>query len=252
MRLTGTLPQIVHTQRQLFLRIPTSPRCEQCAVPFAGPFAPFLRLLGWRRFTKNPRFCGRCVGQLMSFGPGGAEIPVSFLFADVRGSTPLTERLGATGMHKLVDRFYETGVDSLIAFGALVDRFQGDRVNGFFVPAFAGPNHARQAALCALQLLRETGHGRPEGPWIPVGAGVHTGVAFVGSVGRGGEDLVELTAIGDIVNIGARLADVAAAGELVISQEAFAAAELGGDPERRELTLKGVSTPVPVRVLGTA
>ena len=250
-RLLGTHPAM-RAGRRMFLRMPSSPRCEICASPFAGPFAPLLRLLGKGRFSKNPRFCGQCMNELIQHGPGGAEIPVSFLFADVRGSTPLTERLGATRMHDLVERFYEVGVDALIAHGALIDRFMGDQVVGYFIPGFAGPHHARQAALCALQLLRDTGHSGPGQPWIPVGTGVHTGIAFVGTVGRGGEGLVEFTAIGDPANVAARLASVAGSGEVVISEAAFAAAELGGDPERRELDLKGVSTRVPVRILKPA
>jgi adenylate cyclase len=123
----------------------------------------------------------------------------------------------------------------------------GDQVVGYFVPGFAGPQHAREAVLSGLDILRATGHGA-ETPWVPVGAGVHTGGAFVGSVGKG-EDMAELTAIGDPVNIAARLASTAATGEVVVSEEAFAASGLGGDPERRELELKGVGSPVSVRVL---
>jgi adenylate cyclase len=149
-----------------------------------------------------------------------------------------------------MDRFYQTGIDALIARGALIDRFMGDQVVGYFVPGFAGPQHARQAVLCGLDILRDTGHGGAA-PWVPVGAGVHTGTAFVGSVGKG-EDMAELTAIGDPVNVAARLASVAGTGEIIVSEEAFAATGLEGDPERRELTLKGVSTPVKVRVLTLA
>jgi adenylate cyclase len=104
--------------------------------------------------------------------------------------------------------------------------------------------------LSALDILRATGHGG-QTPWVPVGAGVHIGKAFVGSVGKGA-DMAELTAIGDPVNIAARLASVAATGEVVVSEEAFAASDLEGDPERRELTLKGVAAPVNVRVLRLA
>jgi adenylate cyclase len=146
-----------------------------------------------------------------------------------------------------MDRFYRTGVEALISYGALIDRFMGDQVVGYFVPGFAGPQHARQAVLCGLEILRATGHDR-ETPWVPVGAGVHTGEAFVGSVGKG-EDLAELTAIGDAANVGARLASVADVGELVVSEAAYAAAGLGGDIESRELVLKGVTVPVSVRVL---
>ena len=172
---------------------------------------------------------------------------MSFLFADVRGSTPLGERLRPRALHDVMDRSYRTGVDALISYGALIDRFMGDQVVGYFVTGFAGPQHARQAVLCGLEILRATGHDN-EMPWIPVGAGVHTGEAFVGSVGKG-EDLAELTAIGDAANVGARLASVANIGELLVSETAYAAAGLGGDAELRELVLKGVTARVSVRVL---
>jgi adenylate cyclase len=247
-KLMGTHPAI-RAGRSLFLHMPSPPRCELCASPFAGPFAPLLRLLGKAPFPKNPRYCSGCLGVLMKQGPGGAEVPVSFMFADVRGSTPLGERLGPTGLHEVMERFYEKGVDALVAYGALVDRFMGDQVVGYFVPGFAGPQHARQAALCGLQVLRDTGQVGPGEVRIPVGVGVHTGVAFVGTVGRGGEGMVELTAIGEPVNVAARLASVAVDGEMIISEEAFAAAGLEGQPERRQLTLKGVTDPVAVRVM---
>jgi adenylate cyclase len=215
-------------------------------VPFAGPVAPLLKAVGKGPWVRNPRYCYACCAKLIR-NKGGVELELSFLFADVRGSTPLGERLGPKGLHDLMDRFYGVGIDALIAHGALIDRFMGDQVVGYFTPGFAGAQHAREAVLSGLDILRATDHGGPT-PWVPVGVGVHIGRAFVGSVGKG-EDMAELTAIGDPVNIAARLASVAGTGEVVVSEEAFLASGLEGDPERRELSLKGVGTPVKVRVL---
>jgi adenylate cyclase len=243
----GTNPEL-RAFRRLFLAIPRPPRCEFCAVPFAGPVAPLLKVVGKGPWVRNPRYCFACCSKLIR-NKGGVELELSFLFADVRGSTPLGERLGPTGLHDLMDRFYGVGIDALIAHGALIDRFMGDQVVGYFTPGFAGTQHAREAVLSGLDILRATGHEST--PWVPVGAGVHTGRAFLGSVGKS-EDMAELTAIGDPVNIAARLASVAATGEVVVSEQAFGASGLAGDPERRELTLKGVEFPVPVRVLRVA
>jgi adenylate cyclase len=244
-RLLGTNPGL-RAGRRFFSMLPSPPRCELCASPFAGVFGPVMHLIGHGRWERNPRYCKACCSELIR-QKGGAEVPLSLLFADVRGSTPLGEQLGARGLHDLMARFYETGVDALIAHGALIDRFMGDQVVGYFVPGFAGPQHARQAVLCGLAILRATGHAA-QAPWVPVGAGVHTGQAFVGAVGKGG-DIAELTAIGDAVNIAARLASVAATGELLVSEDAFSAAAYGDGDERRELTLKGITAPVTVRVL---
>ena len=77
---------------------------------------------------------------------------------------------------------------------------------------------------------------------------MHTGRALVGTVGRPG-GLIELTALGENVNVAARLASVAVAGELLCSEAVYVASGLDQPGERREVTLKGVSNPVAVRVL---
>jgi adenylate cyclase len=178
---------------------------------------------------------------------GGAEIEMSALFADVRGSTPLAEKLGPTRMREIIDRFYTAGVEVLCHGGAMVDRFMGDQIVGYFVPLYASA-HARSAIETGLSLLKATGSVAGQEPWIPIGIGVHTGTAFVGTVGRA-NGLLELTAIGENINVAARLASVAAAGELMCSEAAYVASGLDHPAESRELTLKGVSGNVSVRVL---
>ena len=120
---------------------------------------------------------------------------------------------------------------------------------GIYVPGFAGPEHPRRAVQAAQELLRVTGHADPGGPWLPVGVGVHTGLAFVGTMGTEGRT-TDITALGDNVNIAARLASKAGSGEALISEAAYAAARLDlGHLEQRQLELKGKSEPVSVRVL---
>jgi len=117
------------------------------------------------------------------------------------------------------------------------------------VPRFAGKEHARVAIEAAQEVLKVTGHDRPEGPWIPVGVGVHTGRVYVGAVGSA-KGVKEIAVLGDEVNLCARLSSLAAAGEILISQEARLSAGL--DPaglEERTLELKGISRPIGVSVL---
>jgi adenylate cyclase len=233
-------------RRAVWEKLPSPPRCELCAAPFKGPFAPLIRLIGRRQFSKNPRYCDFCMSSLMR-AQGGAEIEMSALFADVRGSTPLAEQLGPTRMREIIDRFYTAGVEVLCRGGAMVDRFMGDQIVGYFVPLYATA-HARSAIETGLALLKATGSIAGQEPWIPIGVGVHTGRAFVGTVGRA-NGLLELTAIGENINVAARLASVAAAGELVCSEAAYVASGIDHPAERRELTLKGVSGNVSVQVL---
>ncbi len=147
-----------------------------------------------------------------------------------------------------MDRFYSTGVELLIQGGAIIDRFMGDQVVGLFVPGLAGQHHSRRAIQTGLELLRATGNVAGQKAFVPVGAGVQTGKAFIGTVGR--RDLVlELAAAGEDVNVAARFASVAGAGELVCSEEAFQAAHLDVATEQRDLNLKGVSATIRARVL---
>ena len=82
---------------------------------------------------------------------------------------------------------------------------------------------------------------------MPIGVGVNTGVAFVGAVGA--PPVTELTALGDVVNTTARLASVAAAGELLVTLDAArAAGEASGHLEQRSLTLKGKTEAIDVVV----
>ena len=118
-----------------------------------------------------------------------------------------------------------------------VDKFVGDEVVAFFFPVMAGPRHAEKAVKAAVALLGATGHADAGGPWVPVGVGVHTGRAWVGAVGE--EMHTEITALGDTVNIAARLAAAARAGEILVTAAAAQAADLDPSLEHRALSLRG-------------
>ncbi|MDP9295069.1 MAG: adenylate/guanylate cyclase domain-containing protein [Actinomycetota bacterium] len=246
--LAGTHPSIRFGQRT-FRHVPSSPRCKLCSVPFAGPGRLLFGRLGFTPWDKNPNLCRRCVTWLDRQEVSGAEIEISFLFADVRRSSDLARRLGTMEFTRLMQRFYATATNVLIADEAIIEKFVGDEVVGFFMPLLTGPNHAAAAVRAAEHLLLETGHGEEGGPWLPLGAGVHTGVAFVGMVSRGTSS--DFTAFGDPINVAAHVAAEAAPGEILITDAAAAAADLATDGlERRHLSLKGheanaVVLPVP-------
>jgi adenylate cyclase len=222
--------------RRVFRILPHAPRCQICAAPFAGPAAPVMRAIGKRPADKNPRVCQSCFA-FMAKHHGGAEIEASFLFADIRGSTALAERLSAADFHALLDRFYAAASETVFDHDGAVDKFVGDAIVAMFFPIMSGPRHAGHAVEAAEALLRATGHAEATGPWVPVGAGVTTGTAWVGAVGDDAH--TEITALGDTVNIAARLADAAAAGEVLVTVAAAHAAGLDAGLEPRALALKG-------------
>jgi len=234
--LLGTDPRYARARGWL-KHVPSEPRCKMCAAPFGGIGRPLMRLLHRDPWAKNPLYCTLCFNVLDSHR-GGAEIEASFLFADVRGSTTLAEGMSPTEFRRQLNRFYDTASRILVEHDAIVDKFVGDEVIGLFIPALAHDAHAERAIAAARALLRATGHADPDGPWIPIGIGVHTGVAYIGSVGE--PPVTDLTALGDVVNTTARLASAAAAGEVLVTDEAMAASEIeSGALERREIQLKG-------------
>jgi adenylate cyclase len=243
--LLGTDPRFKRARARL-KHIPSEPRCKLCAAPFGAPGGALMRLMGRGRWPKNPRYCETCFG-VVSQVHGGAEIEASFLFADVRGSTSLAEGISPSAFRAQLGRFYDTASRVLIERDAVVDKFIGDEVMAIFIPALTHDEHAAHALDSALELLRATGHADPGGPWLPIGIGVHTGVAYVGSVGMASAP--EFTAVGDVVNTTARLASAAAAGELLITDAAASAANFDTSKlERRSLDLKGKSEATSVAV----
>ena len=240
-----------HQARHIFKWLPTNPRCKLCYAPFTGLGGPLMRLIGKGPSNKNPNLCNSCE-ILARTQRGGAEVELTMLFADVRGSTTLAEGMNPSEFSRLINRFFAAANRVLVDTDAIIDKLVGDEGVGFYVPGFAGPGHARLGVRAAQELLRVTGHGDPGGPWIPIGVGVHTGIAFVGSIGSEGT-FTDFTALGDNANIAARLASKAGPGEALISEAAYAAAKLDlGDLEQRQLELKGKSEPVSVRVLKAA
>ena len=236
--LTGRNPASA-VLRRAFSRVPHGPNCKMCAAPFAGPGGAVLRHVGFGRFAGNPTICEFCIKDLQRMGVQGAEIPVSLLFADIRGSTGIGERLSPTAFRAFLDRFYRIASETVLASDGLVDKFVGDEVIGLFFGGISGERHSAAAVDAGRRLLERAGRpdATPTGA-IPVGAAVHTGMAFVGSTATDGI-VSDFTALGDVVNTTARLAAVAAAGELLVSVDAATAA--GSD------TVDGVGRTVEVR-----
>jgi adenylate cyclase len=235
--------------RRFWRMLPSAPRCKICTSPFGAPLGPVLRLVGKARWPGNPKYCGGCFKDLYSHREG-AEVECTLFFADIRGSTALAETIRASDFRALLDRFYATTADILVAHEAVVDKFVGDEVVGIFVPALAGADHARRAIDAGIALLRATGNDG-DAPWVPIGIGVNTGIAYVGAVGTA--EHVEFTALGDAVNITARLASAAGRGELLVSQAAARAAAFPAEGlERRQLDLRGKTASTGVIVVTAA
>lgn len=228
---------LLNFYRRVLGRIPSGPRCKLCLAPLKPPGSVVLRPIGFGPSKLNRRLCRACF-RGVDKRPGGAEIELSLLFADLRGSTSLAERLPAQEFSRLISRFYGAAAGVVDRWDGLVDKFVGDEVVALFVPGFAGKDHASRAISAARDLVAETGADGDSGARLELGAGVHTGIAFVGRVGEG--DATDFTAVGDAVNTTARLASEAGAGEILVSAAAASAASLDtASLSSRTLLLRG-------------
>ena len=183
----------------------------------------------------------------------GVEIPITLLFSDIRGSTAIGERMRPADFHRFLDRFYRLASDSIVAHDGIVDKVVGDEVVGLFFGGISGPDHAAVAVAAAIDLAgRATQPRTTPSASIPVGTAVHTGVAFVGATGLG-TTVDDFTALGDAVNITARLASAAGAGEVIVSVAAAEAAGMATDQlERRTVEIRGRTEPINVIALPAA
>ena len=229
-----------HFQRAL----PRDPRCKFCNAPFQGIGGALMRVLFRKqRSALNPRYCNLCEIASSEF-PGGAEVPMSMLFIDVRGSTALSETMSPTEFSQLINRFYKEATRIIVDEDGLVEKLAGDSVAAFWGAGFAGPDYVRRTIKVAQKLLRAM-----EQQKIPVGIGVHSGIAYFGAMGAA-DGLTEISAIGDEVNLAARLASQAAPGEIIVSEQALQAAGMDVSTlESRTLELKGIREAVDVRVM---
>jgi adenylate cyclase len=143
-------------------------------------------------------------------------------------------------------RFYAAATGVFIAHDAIIDKLIGDEVMALFIPGICGPEYHRRAVDASRALMRTVGYGSVQGPWMPVGAAVHSGLTYVGNVG---EAVVDFTALGDTVNTAARLAQNAA-GEVLLSDAIYTTIEASYPAlETRTLSLRGKEAALTVHVL---
>jgi adenylate cyclase len=221
--------------RRLFALMPSASRCKFCNAPFKGRYAGAFGTVGYAPSRKNPQLCARCIERAPE---GGAIVPVTVLFADVRGYTAICERLAPEDLTKLVRYFYETSSAALLAQEGLLGQIAGDEIEGLFVPGLAGPNYRRKAVEAARCLVRAVRYTESPAGSIEVGIGVASGEEFVGNVGGGGYK--DFAAVGDVTNTAARLTSSARDGQIVVDASTYEdVARAFPDARREELTVKG-------------
>jgi len=163
-----------------------------------------------------------------SFKLGGANQRVTVLFADVRGFTSISEHAPPERVVQILNLYFSAMTEIIFAHGGTLDKYIGDGLMALFGAPAATPQDASNALTAAVAMQRrmrvlnqELGAaGLPE---ISVGIGLHTGEATVGYIGS--ERRSEYTAIGDTVNLAARLESRAQGGQILSSHAVIEAAD---------------------------
>ena len=227
---------------RLLSMLPSQPRCRACGCPYGGVGGRLMKMVGRSPSRMNPNWCGECFEHAP---PGGFVGTVGILFADVRGSTTLGERLSPQELADRFNEFYDVATRVIVRHG-IIDKLIGDEVMGLYLPALCKGRLADALVDDARTILR--GLGYPDGPILPVGVGVGIGEAYVGHVGN--EDVSDFTAIGDVPNTVARLQSAADAGEIVMAADL--AEQVGAVGRTELLNLKGKTAPLAATVVKAA
>jgi adenylate cyclase len=226
-------------------------------IPIRGPLALPFRIFGITRSKMNPNICTICerafrrVTKHRHISATG-----TILFADIRGYTPLSERMDAVAMSDIVSAFQDQCAQAIWAHDGIVNKQMGDGLMAIFNFPIKIERHAEAAVMAALDIQKRCKAvlaalaqrlGEAPGHTLGVGVGVHSGQVEIGEFSTGRSDF---TAIGGTVNLAARLESQAAAGEILVSTESAALVPgLTAGSATRTLALKGIAHPVQAQVL---
>ena len=186
--------------------------------------------------------------------PGGREMEISVLFADIRGFTAMAEKLTPEKVVEILNQYLDSMEEQVFKHGGMLDKYTGDGMMVLFGAPLEQPDHAARAVRAALSMQRaaaKVSQRRGDGEMEMVyGVGITTGPAVVGHIGS--KRRLDYTAIGDTVNLAARLEGIAPPGVILIDRATYEATkEIALVETLDAVKVKGKARPVPVwQVLG--
>jgi adenylate cyclase len=257
-------PDLIAKQKR-YQKQGRAPRCKLCLAPFGD-----LPAAGWSDenpgpSNRNPRYCSLCDVFIRS-SPGGAKVKMAMVFADVRDSTKLSERLPLEEYVRLMNDFYRSATQIFVETDGFMMDIVGDQVFALYPPGFSGVSEkdaklkeselttartatAARKAFNAAQMLVKAHKNAPANAFS-FGTAVHTGDVYIGTIRGAEEGISDVRVWGAEVNKAARLCALAGAGEALISDTTLTTAGLDREfSDRRLVELKGFSQPVDVSVL---
>ncbi len=239
-----------------FRKVGAAPRCKLCLAPFNEQPGEPLSADVPGPSNRNPRFCSLCDGFVRD-NPGGAKVRLGMVFADVRGSTRLSEELELREYVRLINQFYATTTGVFVETDGFMMDILGDEVFALYPTGFSGVTGtdetpaarertaAEKAFLAVTRLVRLSEATPPEG--LSFGVSLHNAEVYIGTVRGAEEGISDVRVWGPEVNKAARMCAAAQAGEVLISPEAVRIAGIETSAlESRQLSLRGLAESVPV------
>tara|TARA_B100001113_G_C21108814_1_gene622187 strand:+ start:319 stop:921 length:603 start_codon:yes stop_codon:yes gene_type:complete len=182
---------------------------------------------------------------------GGETKRLTFLFSDIRGFTPISEKYQSDpqGLTKLINRFLDNQTKIILKHGGTIDKYMGDCIMAFWGAPVKNIWHREDAINCALEMREALGELneklKEEGlDQINTGAGINTGLCVVGNFGSSSR--FDYSVLGDSVNLAARLESSCKTydADLIVSEHS----KVGKHDYEflDEVTVKGKSEPVKI------
>ncbi len=155
---------------------------------------------------------------------GGARRDVTLVFVDIRGFTPLSEKMEPEDVILILNEYLNLCTRAVFAYEGTLDKYIGDGVMSIFGAPMNQPDHPTRAIQAALQMKKESAQLAESliekyGRSVSFGIGINSGPAVVGNIGS--QERMDYTAIGDTVNLAARLEANAKPGQILISQNTY-------------------------------
>ncbi len=234
----------------------TNEYCEGCGATLGIECSACGHLSG-----PTARFCGRCSAALKPLAAeatnqswqhvlrslnakGGERKRLTILFADIRNSTGLIDRLGdpELGMRRL-QPVLDLMNEAVVRYDGVVNKSQGDGVMALFGAPQPHEDHAVRGCLAALAM--QDGVRRFDDPDLQIRVGVHTGEVIVQAIEHGIYQTYD--AAGANVHLANRMEQLADAGTILISNETYTAAKQYVEVETLGLhTIRGIATPIEI------
>lgn len=225
--------------------------CQGCweqmhvPIPIRGPFSYFFKPFGIKRSQMHPNLCTICESMFTKVKKRKQiPIPITILFADLRGYTDLSQQIETPEINELLHFFYDQCSSAVWEKEGIINKFIGDAVLAIFNFPLVREEHVSHAVDAAIQLQKNCNDiknkiGLANERNLGIGIGIHTGECFMGEVGTSYKDF---TAIGPVVNLASRLQGAAGAGQILVTADVYNyVSDQFADAQKKMLNLKGVN-----------